>query len=118
MLTEPPATAPEAEHGLRPTRDLDSLICYFEGEFVPLREARVSIMTHAFMYGTAVFEGIRAYWNPEQERLYGLFIREHVDRLRHNCRLLLMEPIPSAEELSELIVETVRRNHFREDVYI
>ena len=29
-------------------------------------------MTHAFMYGTAVFEGIRAYWNAEQGQLYGL----------------------------------------------
>ena len=34
-------------------------------------EARVSVMTHAFNYGTAVFEGIRAYWNADQEQLYG-----------------------------------------------
>ena len=31
-----------------------------------MRDAKVSIMTHAFMYGTAVFEGVRAYWNEEQ----------------------------------------------------
>ena len=31
-----------------------------------MRDAKVSIMTHAFMYGTATFEGIRAYWNAEQ----------------------------------------------------
>ena len=45
---------------------LDDLICYFEGHFVPMRDAKVSIMTHAFMYGTATFEGIRAYWNEER----------------------------------------------------
>ena len=38
----------------------------FEGDFVPMKDAKVSIMTHAFMYGTATFEGIRAYWNEEQ----------------------------------------------------
>ena len=83
-----------------------------------MRDAKVSIMTHAFMYGTATFEGIRAYWNADQGRLYGLKIREHVERIRQSCRILLMENVPSVDELSGLIVETIRRNHFREDAYI
>jgi branched-chain amino acid aminotransferase len=99
-------------------RELDSLICYFEGGFVPMRDAKVSIMTHAFMYGTATFEGIRAYWNADQGKLFGLKIREHVERIRQSCRILMMENVPSVDELSGLIVETVRRNHYREDVYI
>ena len=98
--------------------DLDNLICYFEGDFVPMRDAKVSIMTHAFMYGTATFEGIRAYWNPEQGKLYGLRLREHVERLRQSCRILLMKDVPSVDELTGLIVETIRRNGFREDVYV
>ncbi|HLH71745.1 MAG TPA: branched chain amino acid aminotransferase, partial [Chloroflexota bacterium] len=36
---------------------------YFRGQFVPLAEANISIMTHAFNYGTGCFEGIRGYWN-------------------------------------------------------
>ena len=103
----------------RPTpASLDDLICYFEGEFVPMRDAKVSIMTHAFMYGTATFEGIRAYWNEDAGQLYGLKIREHVERIRQSCRILLMEDVPSVDELTGLIVETVRRNGFREDAYI
>ncbi|HET9456995.1 MAG TPA: branched-chain amino acid transaminase [Candidatus Limnocylindrales bacterium] len=109
---EAPAAAPAA------ARDLEGVICYFEGEYVPLRDAKVSIMTHAFMYGTAVFEGIRAYWNQEQGKLFGLKIREHVERIRQSCRIMLMENVPSVDELTGLIVETVRRNGFREDVYI
>jgi branched-chain amino acid aminotransferase len=99
-------------------RVVDDLICYFEGAYVPMRDAKVSIMTHAFMYGTATFEGIRAYWNAEQGQLYGLFVREHVERIRQSARILLMESIPSVDELAGIIVETVRRNHFREDAYI
>ena len=119
MITEQPdqASAPTVHHAPRPN-DLDDLVCYFEGEFVPMRDAKVSIMTHAFMYGTATFEGIRAYWNEEQGRLYGLKIREHVERIRQSCRILLMEPVPSVDELTGLIVETVRRNGFRQDTYI
>ena len=119
MLTEKSsdAAAPSTHHAPKPG-DLDELICYFEGEFVPMREAKVSIMTHAFMYGTATFEGIRAYWNEDQQRLYGLKMREHVERIRQSCRILLMDDIPSVDELIGLIVETVRRNGFQSDAYI
>jgi branched-chain amino acid aminotransferase len=119
MLTQQSADGPAAatHHAPKPG-SLDELICYFEGQFVPMSDAKVSIMTHAFMYGTATFEGIRAYWNPEQGRLYGLKLREHVERIRQSCRILLMKDVPSVDELTGLIVETVRRNAFREDAYI
>jgi branched-chain amino acid aminotransferase len=114
------AAGPDAEPAAQPAaaRDIESLICYFEGGFVPMRDAKVGIMTHAFMYGTATFEGIRAYWNADEGKLYGLKIREHVERIRQSCRILLMENVPSVDELTGLIVETVRRNGFREDAYI
>jgi len=119
MLTEKVADTPTAAPRHAPTPgSLDELICYFEGAWVPMREANVSIMTHAFMYGTATFEGIRAYWNAEQQTLYGLKIREHVERIRQSCRILLMKNVPSVDELTGLIVETIRRNGFREDAYI
>ncbi len=119
MLTEKSSDtpAPTTHHAPKPAA-LDALTCYFEGRFVPMAEAKVSIMTHAFMYGTATFEGIRAYWNEEQGRLYGLKLSEHVERIRQSCRILMMRDIPSVDELTGLIVETVRRNGFREDAYI
>ena len=117
MLTEKSDTAQTTHHAPTPG-SLDDLICYFEGEWVPMRDAKVSIMTHAFMYGTATFEGIRAYWNPEQKRLYGLKVREHVERIRQSCRILLMNDVPSVDELTRLIIETVRRNGFTQDAYI
>ena len=119
--TKPASAAAEADvtpAAPSPASELDDLICYFEGDFVAMRDAKVSIMTHAFMYGTATFEGIRAYWNPEQGKLYGLKLREHVERLRQSCRIMLMTNVPSVDELTGLIVETIRRNNFREDVYV
>jgi len=119
MLTEKPkdepATKPAAHHAPPPT---DELVAYFEGEYVALRDANVSIMTHAFMYGTAVFEGIRAYWNEDQGVLYGLKLREHMERIRRNAGILLMHDLPPVDELVRIVVETVRRNGFREDAYI
>ena len=111
MLTQQPSAAPQP-------RPLDELIAYFEGDYVALRDAKVSIMTHAFMYGTATFEGIRAYWNAEQGQLYGLFIREHLERIRNSAKMLLMENLPSVDDLVAIVTETARRNQFREDAYI
>lgn len=113
MLTQQPSTASAPA-----PRPLDELIAYFEGDWVPLKDAKVSIMTHAFMYGTATFEGIRAYWNAEQEKLYVLFVREHMARIRNSAKMLLMEDLPSVDELVSIVLETVRRNGFREDAYI
>jgi branched-chain amino acid aminotransferase len=118
MTTETTGTPATSTHHAPKPGALDDLICYFEGDYVPMRDAKVSIMTHAFMYGTATFEGIRAYWNEEQGQLYGLKLREHVERLRQSCKILLMQDVPSVDELTKRIVETVRRNGFRQDAYI
>jgi len=116
MLTQPSdSPAPQAPVQARP---LDDLIAYFEGDWVPMRDAKVSIMTHAFMYGTATFEGIRGYWNADEGTLNVLFVREHMERIRNSAKMLLMEDLPSVDELVAIVMETVRRNGFREDVYI
>jgi branched-chain amino acid aminotransferase len=119
MLTEKPATDrhPMTHQPGTPV-DLDRLIAYFEGDYVRLADAKVSIMTHAFMYGTAIFEGIRAYWNEDDGQLYALKVREHADRLLRNGRMLMMESLPTVDELCGIILETVRRNAPREDVYV
>ncbi|NJD26828.1 MAG: branched-chain amino acid transaminase [Chloroflexi bacterium] len=119
MLTEKPQDAEATRPAPAPSASpLDDLTCYFEGDFVRLADARVSIMTHAFMYGTAVFEGIRAYWNEDQGVLYGLKVREHMERIRRNAGMLLMHDLPPIDELVRIVVETVRRNGFRQDAYV
>jgi branched-chain amino acid aminotransferase len=119
MLTEKAKDAPAASpasHGA--PASTDDLVAYFQGDYVPLRDANVSIMTHAFMYGTAVFEGIRAYWNADQGVLYGLKLREHMERIRRNAGMLLMTDLPPVDELVRIVVETIRRNHFEQDAYV
>jgi branched-chain amino acid aminotransferase len=115
MLTQQPSDTPAPQPAANP---LDEYICYFEGEWVPMKDAKVSIMTHAFMYGTATFEGIRGYWNEELQELEVLFVREHMERIRNSAKMLMMEGLPPVDELVEIVLETVRRNGFRQDVYI
>jgi branched-chain amino acid aminotransferase len=101
-----------------PTAPDPNLIVYFEGEFRPLGEAKVGLLTHALHYGTGVFEGIRGHWSPEEGELYLFRAPEHYERWRNNARLLNMDIPLSARELCELTGEIIVRNRFQTDLYI
>lgn len=95
-----------------------NLIVYFGGAYVPLREARVGILTHALHYGTGVFEGIRGYWNDTEQQLFLVRPLDHYQRWKQNCAILRIHVPPSAGELTRITAELVRRNSFRTDIYV
>lgn len=91
---------------------------FFEGRFVPFAEAKVSVMTHCFMYGTGCFEGIRGYWDEAAGMLAFFRLRDHYARLSRSCRILRIGLRYSLDELCELTLELARRNGDRRDVYV
>ncbi|WP_324716374.1 branched-chain amino acid transaminase [Carboxydochorda subterranea] len=91
---------------------------YFEGRVVDLEDARISVMTHAFNYGTACFEGIRAYWNEERRQLYLFRVREHYQRMLNSAKILRIRSALTLDQLVEVTLEILRRNGDREDVYV
>lgn len=91
---------------------------YFDGEFQRYHDVHLGLMTHALHYGTGCFEGIRAYWNREAEQLHLLAAASHFDRLRKSGRVLNMELPHDTEELVQVSLELLRRNAYREDVYV
>ncbi|MCX7616826.1 branched-chain amino acid transaminase [Tepidiforma sp.] len=91
---------------------------YFQGKIVPLSEAKIGVMTHAFNYGTAVFEGIRGNWNAEDQTVYLFRVREHFERLQQSAKILMLQMHDSIDRLCEIAVELVERSGFTEDVYL
>jgi len=91
---------------------------YFDGNYVPIGDANISILTHAFNYGTGLFEGIRGYWSEDEGRVLIFRLREHIDRLWRNARILCMEIDESPKDLERICVELVKRSGFEEGVYI
>ena len=97
---------------------MPSPTAFFQGEFVPLEQAKVGVMTHAFNYGTAVFEGMRGNWNAEDEQLYLFKVREHVERIRQSAKIMRLSLRFSDDELVDIIQKAAELNGYREDVYI
>jgi len=91
---------------------------FYEGEFARYNDVRLGLMTHALHYGTAVFEGIRAYWNDKKSQLYLLKAAAHYDRMRRSANVMRMELPFSTEELVNFTLELLRRNEYKSDVYV
>ena len=90
-----------------PLHDRDGEI-WFNGEFVPWREAKTHVLTHTLHYGVGVFEGIRAYQTDRGPAIFRL--EEHVERLLQSAHILRMDLPYSQEQISAAILESVRRN--------
>ena len=87
------------------------LLVYIDGEYYPESEAKISVFDHGFLYGDGVFEGIRSY-NGVVFKL-----REHIDRLYHSARAIMLEIPLTKEEMMKAVLETLRRNNLK-DAYI
>lgn len=91
---------------------------YFQGKFVPYSDAKVGVLTHGLNYGTAVFGGIRGYWNDEEEQLFIFRPVDHYKRFLNSAKLLCMELKTSPESLLKITLELLKLESLRQDIYI
>ena len=91
---------------------------FFGGKIVPMEEAKVSVMTHAFNYGTGVFGGLRAYWNADEQQLFIFRPHDHFERFRQSAGLIRIDVPYSETELTDILIELLRVEDFHENVYI
>lgn len=90
---------------------------FFEGKIAPLADAKISIATHGFLYGTAVFGGMRGYWNEEKKRLFVFRPHDHYRRLLHSARMMAMQSEYDEESLIQITLDVLRTDHWQQDVY-
>jgi len=96
----------------------NTVYVYLNGKFTPDEDAKISVRTHALLYGTSVFEGIRGYWNEEENRIYIFRMKEHYERMGRSCRIMFMEMPHSVKEYCDITVELIKKNKPRTDTYI
>ncbi|NDL65208.1 branched-chain amino acid transaminase [Acerihabitans arboris] len=93
-------------------------LVYLNGEIVETQNATLPVTTQAFNYGTGVFEGIRGYISHEGENVNIFRLDEHIRRLLNSASLLLIDDIPTADEIQKSILNLLRLNNARSDCYI
>jgi branched-chain amino acid aminotransferase len=91
---------------------------FFEGKIVPFEDAKVSVATHALHYGTAVFGGIRGFWNEDTKKLYVFRPYDHYHRLLNSGHMMNMVIPYDEESLIQLTLDLLRTEGWQTDVYI
>jgi len=79
-------------------------VCYLNGEYLPLAEARVSPLDRAFLFGDAVYEVVPVYAGRPFR------LREHLDRLVRSLAGIRMEPPLTHAEWAALLSSLIERN--------
>lgn len=91
---------------------------FMDGKYIEKEKATLPIMTHAFLYGTAVFEGIRAYYNPEEKQLYAFRVEEHYERLMNSGKIMRMKSPHTLDEYCDITKKLLQKNNYKQDTYI
>lgn len=91
---------------------------FFKGRVVPYREANVGVLTHALNYGTAVFGGVRGYWNEEEQQLLVFRPQDHYRRFLESASLLLMKHPYNEDQIVQFTLDLLRAENFHTDCYI
>jgi len=91
---------------------------FFEGKIVPFEDAKISVFTQALHYGTAVFGGIRGYWNDEKKKLYIFRPYDHYRRLLNSGRMMNMHLPYDEDGLIKLTLDLIRKEGWQTDIYI
>ena len=88
------------------------------GKFIPWDKATFHISMLGWSSINMVFEGIRAYYNENDDQVYVLHLNEHLNRLTESMKMMRMHPYIKTEKLKEVILELIRKNKYRADTYI
>jgi len=91
---------------------------FMDGKYVEKEKATIPVMTHAFLYGTSIFEGIRAYYNPEEKQLYAFRVPEHFERLHRSAKIMHMKPGSTVEEYCDITKKLLQKNKYTTDTYL
>ena len=97
---------------------MDAKEIFMNGEFIPAEQGVIPVRTHGFSYGPGCFEGIRGYWNEEDQQVYLFRLREHYERFLRSCKILQISLPYTVAQLVDISIELIKRNGQRHDVYL
>ena len=81
------------------------------GKLINWDDAQIHVLSHVVSYGSAVFEGIRAYETPQGPAIFRN--REHMKRLLNSAAIYRMEVPFTLDDLCDANLDLVRANKMK-----
>jgi len=91
---------------------------FLDGEYVEYQDAKIHVLSTANKFAAVVYEGIRGYWNEEQQELYIFRHKEHLQRLFRSMKICRMESPYNYEQYKEILIKLIKKCNLREDIHI
>jgi branched-chain amino acid aminotransferase len=91
---------------------------WWNGKQMPWEDATIHVTDIGWSTVGAIFEGIRAYWSPDDGEAYVFRLPEHMKRFEQSMKLVRLDQEYPTQDLIDTILELIRANDHREDVYI
>ncbi|MEM9494409.1 MAG: branched-chain amino acid transaminase [Pseudomonadota bacterium] len=88
----------------------EAKLIWRNGEMIPWAEATTHVLTHGLHYGSAVFEGMRAY-NTTHKGVSIFRNREHIERLFYSARIYKIDIDHSVDDIMKACRDVVRENN-------
>ncbi|MBD9143554.1 MAG: branched-chain amino acid aminotransferase, partial [Erysipelatoclostridium ramosum] len=70
---------------------IENRYVWLNGKIVNLQDAKINVLSPTSQFGANVFEGIRCYWNEEEQQLYAFRLDDHLNRLQNSIKLFKMD---------------------------
>ncbi|MCJ7740584.1 branched-chain amino acid transaminase [Candidatus Microgenomates bacterium] len=91
---------------------------FFQGKLIPVKEAKVSIMTNALQYGTGLFGGIRGYLAEDGKGINIFRLSDHYQRFLQSMLIIDRKLKYSHQELVSITLALVKKNQPKTDCYL
>lgn len=88
------------------------------GKVIPWDQALIHVNAVGHASVSAVFEGIKAYWNPRHQQLYVFRLQEHMTRLINSMRIIRLHSQYTADVMAKGVIDVLVANGTRFDTYV
>lgn len=93
-------------------------LMWLNGKILPVTDAKINVLAPTSQFGANVFEGIRCYWNEEDQQLYAFRLHDHYKRLNNSIKLFKMESHFTTIDFEKSLLDVIRANKYKEDIAV
>lgn len=101
--------------------DFNKATAYFRGNFVPFKEANVSIASSPVLYGLSIYTVFGATWNSDHKKLYIFRLKDHYQRLVNSAKIMDFHDFSSVcsfKDFQLIMRRLLDDNDVKEDVLV
>lgn len=93
-------------------------LIWLNGEIMRLCDAKLNILSPSFQFGANVFEGIRCYWNKNQNQLYAFRLNDHFNRLLNSIKIFRIDNQYTIQDFERYFFQIIKECNYYEDIAV